>query len=643
MRLPALPRLSVRFSKQLLPTLALCLAAPVWSANPPASALTTSPDAVVNGTQEVMIENANSASSAHRRLHTLFDAYWEEQLRNAPLMASLLGDKRYNRQLDDVSDAAHQARLQQAQHWLQQLQAFDAARLSEPDRLSLQVLRRTLETRLADGKFQSWLMPLNQLSGPHLEYAQLGGQLDFSSAQDYDDYLLRLQALPKAFEAITANMRQGMRQGLMPPRFLLEKVAEQCRNLAAQQAADSPFALPLGKFPDSIDTTNRERIRQQLLSTITQQVLPAYRKLGQFVQQEYAPHGRLEAGIWSLPQGAERYAQRVRNVSSSNLTPEEVHQTGLREVARIEAEMLQVARKLGYADVASFNRAIASKPELMAKSREDILQRYRDYTAAIYPKLGQLFGRMPKAQLEIVATEAFREKGAPGAQYESGPEDRSRAAHVVINTGDFARRSLLQIESTALHEGVPGHHFQIALAQEMEDMPTFRRHGHYGAYIEGWALYAESLGREVGAYQDPYSYYGHLQAEMMRAIRLVVDSGLHYKKWTRQQVVDFFRAHSAIDDVNIQAETDRYIAWPGQALSYKLGQLQISSLRQEAESALGKGFDLRAFHDTLLGQGALPLDLLQVQMRTWIARQKVLASTRAASTGTAATATSQVQ
>jgi uncharacterized protein (DUF885 family) len=359
-----------------------------------------------------------------------------------------------------------------------------------------------------------------------------------------------------------------------------------------------------------------------MLDAIRTDVLPAYQKVATFVRDEYAPQGREEVGVWSLPDGPARYANRVKRSTTTDMTPDEVHELGLREVARIEGEMLQIAKKLGFNDLASLNKSIEDNPSLRAKSREQIIEIYKGYEDQMYAKLPELFGRLPKAKLEVVPIESFREKSAAGADYNTGAPDGSRPGRINVNTSDPTSRKTITMESTAYHEGVPGHHMQLSIAQELPDLPEFRKHGGYTAYVEGWALYSERLGKEVGFYQDPYNDYGRLQDEMLRAIRLVVDTGLHHKHWTRQQVVDFFHAHSAIDEVEVQSETDRYIVWPGQALGYKIGQLTILELREKAKRELGDKFDVRAFHDEVLGAGALPMNVLQERINAWIARVK---------------------
>jgi uncharacterized protein (DUF885 family) len=326
--------------------------------------------------------------------------------------------------------------------------------------------------------------------------------------------------------------------------------------------------------------------------------------------------------MWSLPDGDARYAAQVKRLTTTDKTPEEIHRIGLEQLADIERQMMVIAKKQGFSDLRSFNASIEKNPKLHFHSREEILDLYRKYIDQMRPKLPQLFGRLPKAQVEVASVETFREKEASGAQYNQGAKDGSRPGRVMVNTSEPEKRSWISTESTAYHEGVPGHHLQISIAQELEDLPPIRQQTNYGAFVEGWALYSERLGKDVGFYQDPYSDYGRLQDEMLRAIRLVVDTGFHYKKWTRDQVVAFFHDHSAVPEVEVQSETDRYIAWPGQALGYKIGQLKILELRERAKKALGARFDIREYHDQVLGAGALPLDVLDQRIDGWIAGKK---------------------
>jgi uncharacterized protein (DUF885 family) len=560
-----------------------------------------------------------------KALNDLLQEQWEYTLRRSPIFASILGDKRYNDQLDDFSQKAIDEDLEQSRRFLARFEAIDTTGFPEQEALNKQLMVRDLKMNLEGARFKPWEMPVNQFNGIHIDAPQLVSILAFTNTKDYEDYIARLKKLPTLFGQTIDHMRQGMADGLMPPKILLEQVVEQSNKIATTPIEQSPFAHPFDKFPDSVPEADRKRLREEGLAAVRDSVIPMYMKFTKFVREEYAPKGRTEPGVWALPDGAERYAFRVKEVTTTDLTPEEIHQIGLEQVKEIEGRMLEVAQKLGYSDLKSFRTAIKNDPRLHAHSREEILDLYRKYIDQMNARLPQLFGRLPKAKLEVMPIEEFREKEA-ATHYVQGAADGSRPAHVMVNTGDFAKRSLTDVETTAYHEGVPGHHMQIAIAQELPELPPFRQNEYFTAYTEGWALYSERLGKEVGFYQDPYSYYGHLEADMLRAIRLVVDTGFHYKHWTRQQVVAFFHEHSAIDEPTVQSETDRYMAWPAQALGYKIGQLEILKLRQYAKDQLGPKFDLRGFHDELLGAGALPMDILTSRVHEWVAQQKAQAS-----------------
>jgi uncharacterized protein (DUF885 family) len=563
-----------------------------------------------------------SVDARRKQLNDLLADQWEYTLRTSPEFASILGDKRYNDKLSDVSEKATLDDLGQAKKYLVSFEAIDTEGFPEQEALNKTLMVRALKQQITNSRFQNYMMPVTQFYGIHIDTPQLVPLLSFDTVKDYDDYIVRLKGVGKQFDDTIDVMRKGMAHQLMPPKILLEQAVKQTDDLADDKPDASPFAQPLQKMPKSFSAADQARIREQMLAAIDQDVLPAYRRLSKFLKDEYVAKGRTEPGLWSLPDGDVRYAARVKDSTTTNMTPEEIHQLGLREVARIEGEMLQVAQKLGFSDLKSFYASMAKNPDLHPKSRQQMLDLYRKYTDQMYTKLPQLFGRMPKAKVVIRPVEEFREKEASGAQYNQGTPDGSRPGQVVVNTGDFEHRDITNIETTAYHEGVPGHHMQISIAQELPALPPFRQQTNYTAYAEGWALYSERLGREVGFFQDPYSYYGHLQDEMLRAIRLVADTGFHYKHWTRQQVVDFFHEHSAISEVEVQSETDRYIAIPGQALGYKIGQLKILELRDRAQKALGPKFDVRAFHDEVLGAGALPMDVLEQRIDNWIASQQ---------------------
>jgi uncharacterized protein (DUF885 family) len=481
---------------------------------------------------------------------------------------------------------------------------------------------RSLEESLEGARFESWLMPVNQMSGIHIQLPQLAAVLPFASVKDYEDYIKRLETLPTVLEQTALLMKAGLAKGLMPPKILLDRAVPQAEGLAKQKPEESPFAMPLGKFPASIAKADQDRLRAALLAAIEKRVLPAYVVFATYLREEYAPKGRTDLGVWALPDGPARYAFAVKSFTTSPYTPDQLHEIGLQEVARIEAEQEAIGKRLGFADLKAFREHIRANPKLRAQSREEIIARYQKHTDAMYAVIPKLFCRLPKQKMIIEQTEPFREKEAAGAEYQQGTQDGTRPGRVLVNTSSPTERLWLDMESTAYHEGVPGHHLQIAIQQELAELPSFRQQAYFGAFQEGWALYSERLGREIGFYQDPYSEYGHLQDEMLRAIRLVVDTGVHAKKWSRDQMVQFFRDHSTIDEPSVQNETDRYIAWPGQALSYKVGQLTILRLRDEAQAALGGAFDIRRFHDEVLGGGPLPLDVLETRVDAWVAAQK---------------------
>jgi uncharacterized protein (DUF885 family) len=571
---------------------------------------------------------ANSPADLEARrkaLNDLLHEQWEYTMRTSPIYASILGDKRYNDQLDEFSQRAIDDNLEQSRRFLTRFEAIDTTGFPDQEVLNKQLMVRDLRMGLEGARFKPWEMPVTQFSGIHIDAPQLVSILSFDSTKDYEDYITRLKLLPRLFDETTVQMRKGMAEGLMPPKILLDQVVTQANGIATTDAEKSPYAHPFEKFPDAVPEADRKRLREAGITVIRESIIPAYVKFTAFVRDEYAPKGRTEPGVWALPDGDARYAFRVKESTTTNLTPDEIHQIGLAQVKEIEGRMLGVAHQLGFSDLKSFYAAIKTDPKLHAHSREEILDLYRKYIDGMYTKLPDLFGRLPKGHLEVLPIEEFREKEA-STHYVQGTPDGSRKGHVMVNTGDFEKRTTLDVETTAYHEGVPGHHLQIAIAQELPELPPYRQQENYTAYTEGWALYAERLGKEEGFFQDPYSYYGHLQDDMLRAIRLVVDTGFHSKHWTRQQVVDFFHEHSAIDEPEVQSETDRYMALPAQALGYKIGQLEILRLRQYSKDQLGSKFDIRAFHDEVIGGGAMPLDVLSNRIHEWVGVQKAQAA-----------------
>ncbi len=567
------------------------------------------------------IAKGDVASRVHA-LNALLAEQWQHTLENSPEFATILGDLRHNDRWSDASLAHVAAEYKIDQDFLRRFQATDTSGFPAEDKLNQQLMVRQLQDGLKSIDMKLHEMPLDQMSGVHLALAGFVSSIPFNNTKEYDDYLARLKAVPALFGQVTEVARQGMADKMMPPKYLLEKVAVQIDSIGKPAGMDSVFAEPLKHFPKSVSAADQKRLKTAILAAVDQDVRPAYTKLGQFVANDYAPHGRSQPGVWDLPNGEAIYLFMVKQTTTTDKTPAQIHAIGLAEVKRIEGEMTEIAKQRGHADLASFRKALKIDPAIHPTSREDILNRYRGFLAQMKPELPKLFGLLPKTDVVVKAVEPFREKEAAGAEYHQGTPDGSRPGQIFVNTGDFANRTTLSIESTAYHEGIPGHHMQISIAQTLPKLPPFRQQGGYSAYVEGWALYAEKLGREVGFYQDPLSYYGHLSDELLRADRLVLDTGVHSKHWTRQQMVDFFHAHSSEDEPSVQAETDRYITWPSQALAYKMGELKILELRTRAKQELGDKFDIRAFNDKILDGGALPLDVLETRVNTWIAASK---------------------
>lgn len=560
------------------------------------------------------------AASLESRLaaqNALFAEQYESDLAISPETATRYGDYRYNDRLDDRSLAAANSAHVADERFLARLKAIDTAGFGEQDRLSHEVMRRTLQQRIDNYRFREFEMPVNQMEGVQADMADLPLAVPLDSTQRYEDYIARLHQIPRAFEQTREVLREGMKDHMMPVRFLLEKIPEQCQGIID---AD-PFLLPTASFPDSIGPADRERLTSAINEAVAGEVLPAYRNFANFIATEYAPHGRTALSVTALPGGQGRYLNNIRSYTTvSNMMPAQIHALGLQEIDRIESEMLALARAHGFADLESFRRSLQSDPKYVPVSSQQIVDDYARYIAQMRPKLPELFGLIPDSPVTVEAMPPFR--SADSTHYVQGTPDGTRPGRVVVATSDFAERSLIDDEAIAYHEGIPGHHMQISIAQQLTSLPQFRRHAENSGYDEGWALYAEQLGKEVGFYQDPGSDYGRLASELFRAVRLVVYTGIHSMGWSREQVVETFRHSQAVDEPTIQSETDRYIAIPGQALSYKLGQLKFRELRERARSRLGTRFDIRAFHDEMLNAGVLPLDLLEARTNGWIETQQ---------------------
>jgi uncharacterized protein (DUF885 family) len=567
-----------------------------------------------------------SAESRIASKNALFEEYYQSELKAHPERATAYGDYRYNDRLDEYSLAAIDAQHERDQGFLGRLEAIPTAGLPEQDTLSHEVLGSTLRQRIANYRFKEYEMPVNQMDGPHLRLADLPLAVPFDSVKQYEDYIARLHQIPRVFAQTEEVLRAGLKDDLVPVRFLVEKVPQQCQGVIT---AD-PFLLPTKKFPAGISPEERRRLTGAITDAVVKEVLPAYKAFADFVAADYAPHGRTTLSIASLPGGKERYLNDIHSRTTvSSLTPAQIHAIGLKEIDRIQADMLIIARKEGFADLASFRGSLETDSKYKPASAEQIVEVFRKYTAQMQPKLPDLFTFIPGSPVTVEAMPDFQ--AANATHYQTGTPDGKRPGRIVVAVADFAQRSLIDDEATAYHEGIPGHHMQLSVAQQLVGLPKFRQHSQNSGYIEGWALYAEQLGKEVGFYQDPVSDYGRLSSELFRAVRLVVDTGLHSEGWTRDQVVAFFRKSAAIDEPTIQAETDRYISWPAQALSYKLGQLKFRELRDRAQKDLGPKFDIRTFDDEMLSGGVLPLDLLDSHTMSWIRGQK--SGVKSAATG----------
>ncbi|WP_343570392.1 DUF885 domain-containing protein [Acinetobacter sp.] len=599
-----------------------CISVLFWMSH---SSNATTPEISTNTTEKSQAKQNSNVSVRVKALNQLLQEQWEYTLKNNPETATTLGDLRYNDRWTESSKNQIEKDKKTTQNFLKRFEAIDSTGFSATDQLNKDLMIYQLKETLKSYDLKLYEMPFNQMWGLHLQFPGFISSIPFDNTKQYQDYIARLKQIPLILDQGIQLAKQGQKDGLMPPKYLIEKVAKQINSIAAPAGKDSVFASPLKQFPNNISKAEQERLSREILQAIDQNVRPAYQKLGTFIQKDYLPYGRQHEGIWSLPNGDELYRFYVENNTTTLESPENIHQLGLKEVARIEAQMLKIAKAQGFNDLKSFQQSLKTNPAVFPKSREEILEIYRGYIAQMQPELPKLFGLLPKNKVEVLPVEQYREKEAAGAEYHQGTPDGSRPGQVYVNTGDFSERSKISMEATAYHEAIPGHHMQIDIAQNLPNLPMFRKQPNHTAYIEGWALYAEQLGKDVGFYKDPLSDYGRLSSELFRACRLGVDTGVHYKKWTRQQMIDFMREHSALDEPDIQAEADRYIAIPAQALAYKMGQLKILELRELAKQELGDRFDIKAFHDMILNAGTLPLNILDARIKNWIKEQKAAA------------------
>lgn len=557
-------------------------------------------------------------------LNALFDRYKEYSMRVSPEMATYEGDHRYDDRLTDYSDAAAHAYYDSLRVFLHEAQNFDSASLSSQTKQSRDLFVLVLNESLEAEKFHPHYIPLTQQDGLHIGFPQLTETQPLKTAEEYLTYIKRLRAFPKAVDDIIDNMRLGMKAHITAQRFSMEQVLEQIHAIADSVAERTPFFETMSRPDVSLTEAEKNEVGIALTTALNEAVLPAYRKLAAFIHDEYLPVCRTEDGVWALPDGEERYRLAIRHETTTDLPPDSIFSIGMNEVNRITAEMESVKNSIGFAGtIQEFNKYVVSNdPRFVYTEKQPMMDGYRTILHKVDSALPRLFGRLPKAPYDLKEIELYRAKSAPQAYYYSAPEDRSRPGYFYVNTFDLPSRPKFSMTALALHEAIPGHHLQIAIAQELTELPWVRRQMGFTAFVEGWALYAERLGYDMHLYDDPLQRYGALSFDMWRACRLVVDVGLHHKRWTREQAVQFMMAHAANPELDTRSEVDRYAVWPGQALAYKIGQLKILELRAKAEKELGAKFDIRAFHDTILGEGALPLSMLEARVMAWIEQQK---------------------
>ncbi|HKF47503.1 MAG TPA: DUF885 domain-containing protein [Terracidiphilus sp.] len=550
--------------------------------------------------------------------NALFDESWQAALKMNPMLATAVGDYRYNDQLGDYSLAAPATRHNLDLVYLARIKAIDAAGFPEQDLVSHDLFLRQLQERIEDYDLKEYEMPLSASGGGggvHANLADMPLSMPFDSVKHYEDYIARLHQIPRAFQQTEEVLKAGVNDHLVPVRFIAEKIPGQAEGVITA----NPFILPLKKFPASFSDADKKRLSDEITNTVNNEVFPAYRQFAEFVRTNYIPNCRTTLSVNSLGGGKRRYQAALRRFTTTDLTAEQIHNIGLKEVERITGEMTALARANGYKDLASFREHVENDPKYRPASADAIVEDFRRYIAQMEPKLPELFDLLPKTAVTVEPIPPFQ--AAAATHYQGGTPDGKRPGRVSVAVSDPTHRSLINDEAVAYHEGVPGHHLQITIQQSLTGLPEFRKHGGNSAYTEGWGLYAEELGKEIGFYQDPGSDYGRLRSELFRAVRLVVDTGIHDMGWSRDQVVEYMRNSHAVDEPTIQAETDRYISGPGQACSYKLGQLKIRELRERAKEKLGSRFNLKTFHDEILSGGALPLDLLDARVNRWIQAQ----------------------
>lgn len=555
------------------------------------------------------------------KLHGVFEHAWDSVMRNNPTWASGLGDMRFNDRWEDASMASIERQHEEAKEILAMLEQVDYDRLSDADKLNYALFKQTYEEGIEEHQFRHFLIPLNQRGG--IQSADgITNRTPFKTVKHYEDWIARLDGFDTYMDQTLALMRQGIAEGLVHPRIIMERLPAQIKTQITDPV-DSAFYRPFKERPAAIDEATFSRLKQRGEAAIATKVVPAYERMATFFDNEYLPAARTSVGVWDTPNGKAYYEQRVKKYTTTDLTPDEIHDIGLREVSRIRAEMQKIIEELEFqGSFADFLTFLRTDPQFYHDTPEALMQDYLATSKRIDPELVKLFSDLPRTPYGVKKIPDSIAPDTTTAYYSGPAADGSRAGFYFVNLYRPEVRPKYEIEVLTVHEAMPGHHLQIALAQELGDLPMFRRFGGYTAFVEGWGLYSESLGGELGLYKDPYSKFGQLTYEMWRAVRLVVDTGMHYKKWTRDEAIDFFKANAAKAEYDIVNEIDRYIAWPGQALAYKIGELKIKELRARSERMLGDTFDIKAFHKVVLGSGAIPLQALEKNVDAWIASQR---------------------
>ena len=556
-------------------------------------------------------------------LRDLLDEAWQFELREDPLLATQVGDHRYDAALPRLTIADVERRVEAKRQFLRRAEGIAREKLARPEQINLDIFRRQLRDEIAEAEFKTYLMPITNREGFHVSFPELRRNVPLRTAEDYENYIARLAGFDRYAQDHIELLRGGIAAGVTLPAVTIDGAGEAIRPHVVADAANSVFYEPFRAFPESVPEADRARLDAAGREAILQGIVPGYRRFLEFIESEYSQAARGTIAASALPQGRKFYRHRVRSFTTLDLTPEEVHATGLAEVARIRTEMQTIVERVKFdGDLPAFIRHLRTDPQFYATTPEELLKEVAYALKRMDGELPRLFSKLPRTPYGIREIPAYIAPRTTTAYYSPPPGDGSRGGYYYVNTYDLASRPLFEVEALSLHEAVPGHHLQIALQQELEDLPPFRRFGGCTAFIEGWGLYSERLGLEVGFYQDPYSDFGRLSFEMWRACRLVVDTGIHYLGWTREQSIDFMVDNTPLALLNIRSEVDRYIAWPGQAVAYKIGELKIRELRSLAEAELGDGFDVRAFHAVVLESGAVPLEVLEENVRAYVAAEK---------------------